>query len=657
MRLTRIEFEGFKRLADTGCNVDGKLIAFLGPNESGKSSILEGLSWLSESDERLPEYMRTRNANIADTVEVVVARFALSQEEISLLVDIDSDVLPKEFAITRNAAGTILTGAYPEAKRPARLFESARTALAESAKFVEDYLGDNDENIDLAKAIGQIQAILADPDSFSSSDRDTIDNFLTSFTKLSEVEELSTESDTKSASANRLAYHIRNIKEAVPQALSSLTKPHPDTEVRKRLKAIAPDFILFSEQDRALNTNYELANDELRANPPRALSNLLKIAGITVDQIFQTISTGDTTKNKSMLKAANKRLAENLEQYWQQRKLSLTIDTDATTLQVLIDENDDSGTVTAIHERSDGLRIFVALLCFLAVQKTQRPTILLIDEAETHLHIDAQADLITMLTNQTIAQQVIYTTHSPACLPADLGSSVRLVEPVKDRPGISKLKNNFWQDSSYGFAPLLFAMGAGAAAFSVCRKAVLCEGPSEMILLPTLIRNANGVDHLDYQVAPGLSVVTKGELEAASIASQVVYLVDGDAGGASIKKLLTESGVDKRDILSLDSGFGLEDLIDETQYIRIVGELLDDSGYQGPKPEADSLRGDFPVAKNLQDWAKQVGARLPSKVAVASRLVATFKDEYLSTDARKVLRRLHKQITSRLDKTEAPSAT
>lgn len=61
MRLTRIEFNGYKRLAQTSCNVDGKLIAFVGPNEAGKSSVLEALAWLDTSGRTpLPDTARTR---------------------------------------------------------------------------------------------------------------------------------------------------------------------------------------------------------------------------------------------------------------------------------------------------------------------------------------------------------------------------------------------------------------------------------------------------------------------------------------------------------------------------------------------------------------------------------------------------------------------
>ena len=85
------------------------------------------------------------------------------------------------------------------------------------------------------------------------------------------------------------------------------------------------------------------------------------------------------------------------------------------------------------RERSDGLRQFVALVALAAHQPNPVPPILLIDEVETHLHYNAQADLIEVPTEQNAARQIVYTTHSAACLPQDLGLGVRVVEGLGNR--------------------------------------------------------------------------------------------------------------------------------------------------------------------------------------------------------------------------------
>ncbi len=650
MRLTKISFYGFKRLENTSCNVDGKLIAFLGANEAGKSSVLEGLSWLSDGTERLPDYKRTRNVEIADDDEVVRALFQLSDDELESLSEIATEVPPKEFVMVRTAGGAFRRGAFPRPEWPHQRFDAARELVTEISEFIDQFFVKDEELSPIQDVVSKARSVLADPDAADKRELPVLGEVAAGVVRLRDDTSLTlANSSDRLLVSNGASQLLGRIEDVLPPVLKMIGQGHPKHLVAKKLLEKAPEFVLFSDEDRNLSASYELGDDSLRANPPRALVNLLKSAGITLDEVYQSIIGGDTTRRKSLLKRANMRLAGSLGSYWQQRKLSLTIDTDASTLQVLIDENDEDETVTTILERSEGLRSFVALLCFLAVQKSARPQILLIDEAENHLHIDAQADLINMLSSQNLAQQVLYTTHSPACLPSDLGSCVRLVEPIKSMPGMSRLKNNFWQDSSYGFGPLLFAMGAGAAAFSVCRKALLCEGPSEMILLPTLMRLASGVEQLNYQVAPGLSVVAKREIDSGSVASQVLYLTDGDSGGRAIVQELERAGVPKLDIFSFDENCALEDMVAAQVYVDAVNDLISDAGDSDVRADLNSIKGPYTISKNLETWASSAGVKLPSKVAVASRLVMKSNSNMLSVEGKKVLVELHKKLIERFD--------
>lgn len=61
MQLSTIEFNGYKRLDRASCNVDGHTIAFIGPNESGKSSVLRGLEWLTQDGGDVSLALRDQN--------------------------------------------------------------------------------------------------------------------------------------------------------------------------------------------------------------------------------------------------------------------------------------------------------------------------------------------------------------------------------------------------------------------------------------------------------------------------------------------------------------------------------------------------------------------------------------------------------------------
>jgi hypothetical protein len=81
---------------------------------------------------------------------------------------------------------------------------------------------------------------------------------------------------------------------------------------------------------------------------------------------------------------------------------------------------------------------------------------------------------------------------------------------------------------------MMLAMGATALAFTPSRRAVIGEGPSEAILLPSLVREAlppsQQDEPLGYQVAPGISEVDPEEAADLEMeAGGVAYLIDSDA--------------------------------------------------------------------------------------------------------------------------------
>jgi len=275
---------------------------------------------------------------------------------------------------------------------------------------------------------------------------------------------------------------------------------------------------------------------------------------------------------------------------------------------------------------------------------------LLIDEAETHLHYDAQADLVSVLLKSVDTTQVFYTTHSPGCLPSDLGTGIRVISRDADHADASVIKNNFWEGEGPGFSPLLFAMGAGAAAFSVCRNAVLAEGASDMVLLPTLIRQATGVSDLDYQVAPGLANAHGSGIRVEEVAAKVVYLTDGDDGGRVHESALKQVGVDARRIFRLPKGHAVEDLINRDDYISVVNDFLERMR-QTKRFNATDVPAETPVAKAFADWTKANKLQAPSKVEVAYALLGK-PGRRLTLDGKRVLVSLHSQFMSAFD-TEA----
>lgn len=286
----------------------------------------------------------------------------------------------------------------------------------------------------------------------------------------------------------------------------------------------------------------------------------------------------------------------------------------------------------------------------------------MIDEAETHLHYDAQADLVQVLEEQDEAAKVIYTTHSAGCLPRDLGTAIRAIVPIEReddgeryQTDDSRVINKFWTEGR-GYSPLLIAMGAGAFAFAATQRAVIGEGISETLLLPTLLREATGKARLDYQVAPHSAEASRAEIaDLDLVAARVLFVNDGDKGGRDAGKTLERSGPGKKQIVYLGgrrSGLSLEDLLVKDVYLNAVNAELD-RWHPGTRFPADQLPGKG-RSRKVADWcASQNGSDgkpiTLSKVDVAQRVLDQRRERTLVAPRRRqVLIKVDQEISERL---------
>jgi predicted ATP-dependent endonuclease of OLD family len=228
---------------------------------------------------------------------------------------------------------------------------------------------------------------------------------------------------------------------------------------------------------------------------------------------------------------------------------------------------------------------------------------------------------VKVLSNQKYASAVIYSTHSIGCLPDDLGTGVRIVKQVTT--STSALQNGFWTDGA-GFSPLLASMGAAAMSFTPARRALVGEGPSDAILLPSLLRCVASSGNIGFRVAPGLSNISPSEVpELASQAGLIVFIADGDDGGRANEKKLVEGGIEPQRVILLEEG-GVELETEDFVDIHILVDAINteiQNWQVGAPVISDSDLGTSLRTKALASWCNTNGIEMPSKVAVAQRVV------------------------------------
>jgi predicted ATP-dependent endonuclease of OLD family len=188
-----------------------------------------------------------------------------------------------------------------------------------------------------------------------------------------------------------------------------------------------------------------------RAGWNTALLNLGRFSGLDLAALLS--AAGNHDLRQSLLDGPNRIMEEKLNRQWKQHRVTVRLSMNGDTLHVSAYDY-GIGNYLPISARSEGLRQFVAITAFVDANRTSPGSpapVLLLDEAEQHLHYDAQADLINVLVAQQDISKVIYTTHSAGCLPPDIGTGVRALEPHSSPgapagadPDLTRPVNNVW---------------------------------------------------------------------------------------------------------------------------------------------------------------------------------------------------------------------
>lgn len=598
MRLIKAKVSGYRRLAsDCEVKLDTDPVCIVGPNAAGKSSFLDSLLHLNH-DDAFEKSERTRRPDGNALYPVVEARFVLSEEELSLLDSIPEAKDVRQLLVRKEHGEPRERIPQPIPKRDlsqrqavlSTLEELKNSNWLEGVAAVESELDPSPEK--------WAEELLDEAVDAASLEQENLGERVNAFQGLRErlitiVREQQAEAEADDDSEQeavdenaRQAWPVLPKKyaklEADLHALSQYEElDHPRYRVVKALEDHVPRFVKFTDLARELASEYVL-NEE--ADPEgAAIHNFLDLGETSWAKALGVVQSGDKGRKKAYLERVNSALERRPAVIWEQSKITVGIDLDGFTLTVLLSMQEDD--YIDFEEHSDGLRQFIALRAFIASEADAVKPIVLIDEAETHLHYDAQADIVGVFEEQEDAAKIIYTTHSAGCLPRDLGLGIRAIVPdivcrdgKKAQGDHSHVINKFWTEGR-GYSPLLLAMGAGALAFAATQKAVVTEGMSDALLLPSLIREATGESRLNYQAAPSFAEADPEQIRDLDlIASRIAFLADGDDGGEGHASQLTENGILDEQIRFLGgkgSGLAIEDLLDATVYLNAVNGELD----------------------------------------------------------------------------------
>jgi predicted ATP-dependent endonuclease of OLD family len=598
VELFSITLKGYRRFKTSQIlRTNGKLVALLGPNEAGKSSCLAAIASLNDD---LPFFEGDVCRGFDEGELEVGGRFSLTDDELTA-AGLSG---PIWFTVTKKFAGNRRYGFYP--KKPLRDISHRRSHVAKILRALENraissILNEEDEHLS-PSYISSLETVVTDSPSLSTNVLEFIDVLRHELTRALEK--------------GKATKVLTDAVDAINSLVETERSADPAVSAIKVLQPLLPHFAIFGEEDRDLATVYSV--DDLSSHVPPALQGVLTIADLDITDFLAAASSGSGPKMHTLEAKANILLEKRFKEAWQQSGVHIALKLSAGLLEVHV--VNEGVEFTSFDERSDGLRQFVALQAFAMKKRLSNP-VLLIDEAEQRLHYDGQADLMQMLARQSLASKVIISTHSAGCLPEDLGNGVRLISYATDDRTTSEISNKFWKSREPGILPILIGMGAGSLAFFPTRQAVIVEGPSDILLLPTLFRAALNVPTLGYQFVPGLSEACSLAQEVlANSGSSVTYLVDGDPGGLKLRSSLIQRGVNANRIYSLATADGnaveLEDFIAPSLLLKAANVLIADYAPNCEKILIDDLRPVQRMACLERAYLDRTGEKI-SKVKLA----------------------------------------
>lgn len=620
MKIASIKINNYKRLKGVSFKIQQDVTALIGPNEAGKSSILSALFSLEREDgEEFLDSEITRDAELAEDSTIVQIRYTLDSEDVAAMESISPGVYPSSFTILREKNGTIKY--LTEESSFSKDFTLRKNVISIAQKILSNKTFSKRIDVKMSEEIDDEET------HYYGSVKDYCSSLIKEFSSkdinlesevLKTIEEFSNFlREIDSFGPTTYTNSVRRLVEATRKAIIFEKHPKMQTVYRKHCFSKRPKFVFYSQEERDLKSSYSL--EELRS-PPKALKNLASVASLNLEEIVSYMESGNDPKLATQSRKTNNELKKIYEIEWSQSDVYPYISLTKSELHVHFNFIEE---LTDIRERSDGMREFVTLRNFLSSENLETPPILLIDEAETHLHYDAQADLIKVFESGVLSSSVIYTTHSVGCLPSDLGAGVKPVVKILNKEnkdsGESRVASSIWENT-HGTTPILYAMGASTLALSSFRSALITEGVTEVSLLPRILRSACNLTTIPIQILPGIAVISTFDAAALeSSANQVAYLVDGDQGGKANKKKLVDGGVKGDKILLLKNKSSIEDYLNPQLLIQTMSELAKEFGLNhtdynmiAPKSLPKEGRIDFIRTK--------VSGDVPDKKSIASRI-------------------------------------
>ena len=473
MRLRRFRVRAFRCIHDSGYITVGDLAAFVGRNESGKTTILQALTLLNK-DEMVSELdlCDELTDELKSEIKLTEGEFDLNENEMELLEEKFPNLSIKKIVIFRTNKNPQIQYDFIDSE-----FSTKKDTIFKSWKNLTDDLKN------FVEIIPNHVSKQLDTEFFESSmpiDKETFSVKLNTLNK------------TILDAASQEPQVISEWKDLYDQIMGNFDSVFVSNKKRKELEkfildTLHPRFVYFSDYKKILGninlneylkdpTTSDVGGIEYLEEFDRAetVKNLLYLAELEIGELKNASSS--PSKLIKLLSTSNKKLTARLNPSWKGEPIHVELRLNpGNIMSVIISDVHKDGTITntgLLNRRAEGFKwTFSFIVNFAAeTQKAElKEAILLLDEPARNLHPTQQLGISDLLKNLTGSNQVLYATHSPFMI-FDYTPGNLLVVELDRKKHLSRIFYDYWNAEDATLTPILYGLSKGLVGSIIDRE-------------------------------------------------------------------------------------------------------------------------------------------------------------------------------------------
>ncbi|HVZ62822.1 MAG TPA: AAA family ATPase [Candidatus Nitrosotalea sp.] len=465
MRLRKFRVQGYRCIHDSGEIKVGDLAAFVGRNESGKTTILEALTLLNK-DTKLSELdlCDEMTEELKSEIRLAEGEFVLNEKETALI----REKFP-------NLQDIRTMKIYRTNKHPRVQYDFGDVKISgEASKRLNSWENFVDRIKSFVAAMPNPIRIRVDTKFLSAPPPRTREVFMDMMAEFNNNIYLLASQEPQIISEWKNIYQdLESIFDNM--LIGTNERSALDNFIEDKLH---PRFVYFSDYKKILgNIDLEEFVRETKGIRAKGLeyveefdkaetvNNLFYLAELDAQKLEEVQNS--PSRLIKLLHTSSRRLSERLNPAWKGDPIHVELRWNpGNVLSVVISDVHKDGTVTntgLLNRRAEGFKwTFSFIVNFAAeTQKAElKEAILLLDEPARNLHPAQQRGISDLLRGLAGSNQILYATHSPFMI-FDYTQGNLLVVELDKRRHLSKIYYDYWNADDQTLIPILYGLSRG----------------------------------------------------------------------------------------------------------------------------------------------------------------------------------------------------